>query len=126
MIKAMRVVLPVLLALTAPACGTHSATVRTAVETTAYPSIAFADLPKAAQKTLTLIAAGGPFPYRRDGSVFLNRERLLPANPRGYYREFTVATPGREGRGPRRIIVGEGGERYYSPDHYRTFLRITG
>ncbi|GAB2840445.1 ribonuclease domain-containing protein [Actinocorallia aurea] len=127
MITAMRAILPVLLLLAGAACGTPSTTsVRIAAQTTAHQTIEFADLPDAAQRTLTLIAAGGPFPYRRDGSVFLNREKILPAHPRGYYREFTVAAPGQHGRGPRRIAVGEGGERYYSPDHYRTFLRITG
>ncbi|ROO90741.1 ribonuclease T1 [Actinocorallia herbida] len=127
MITAIRAILPVLLLLSVPACGSSTTTVRTAVQTTvAHATIEFADLPRAAQKTLTLIAAGGPYPYRRDGSVFVNRERLLPAHPRGYYREFTVAAPGQHYRGPRRIVVGEGGERYYSPDHYRTFLRITG
>ncbi|MCD0453215.1 hypothetical protein LO762_29130 [Actinocorallia sp. API 0066] len=124
MIKALRMVLPLLVLLTS--CGSPATVARPAAEATAYPTIAYADLPKAARATLALIAAGGPYPYPRDGSVFLNRERLLPVNPRGYYREFTVAAPGQRGRGPRRVVVGEGGERYYSPDHYRTFLRIIG
>ncbi len=64
-------------------------------------------LPQEAQATLRLIDAGGPFPYRRDGIVFQNRERLLPEQPRGYYREYTVATPGRKDRGARRIVTGD-------------------
>jgi ribonuclease T1 len=81
-------------------------------------------LPPEARQTLELIQAGGPFPYTRDGVVFGNREGELPKQPRGYYREYTVKTPGARDRGARRIIVGRGGERYYTDDHYRTFRRI--
>lgn len=76
------------------------------------------------QKTLDLIARGGPFPYRNDGGVFANRERLLPQQARGYYREYTVVTPGAPNRGARRVVQGNGGETYYTRDHYRTFTRI--
>ena len=76
------------------------------------------------QKTLDLIARGGPFPYRNDGGVFANRERRLPQQPRGYYREYTVVTPGAPNRGARRVVQGNGGETYYTRDHYRTFVRI--
>ena len=67
--------------------------------------------------------AGGPFPYRKDGSVFQNREKLLPRMPRGYYREYTVATPGARDRGARRIVAGgEPAEVFYhTRDHYRSF-----
>jgi ribonuclease T1 len=91
------------------------------------PSIAAVDavdLPKEARATLALIKKGGPFPYQRDGVVFGNFERRLPAQERGYYREFTVPTPGTGNRGPRRIIAGAKGEYFYSADHYRTFQRI--
>ena len=81
-------------------------------------------LPPEAQQTLALIRAGGPFPYHRDGVVFGNREGLLPEQPRGYYREYTVRTPGARDRGPRRIVAGKRGELYYTGDHYRTFRRI--
>ncbi|HYR36957.1 MAG TPA: ribonuclease domain-containing protein [Burkholderiales bacterium] len=81
-------------------------------------------LPPEARQTLGLIEAGGPFPYARDGVVFNNREAQLPKQARGYYREYTVKTPGARDRGARRIIVGRGGERYYTQDHYRTFRRI--
>jgi ribonuclease T1 len=87
-------------------------------------SIAVGDLPPEARETLRLIAAGGPFPYRRDGAVFGNREKHLPARPHGYYHEYTVPTPGASDRGARRIIAGAVRERYYTDDHYRTFRRI--
>lgn len=86
--------------------------------------VAAADLPPQARETLSLIAAGGPFPYRRDGIVFGNYEKRLPLRARGYYREYTVPTPGARDRGARRIIAGDSGERYYTDDHYRTFRRI--
>ncbi len=76
------------------------------------------------RKTLDLIARGGPFPYRNDGGVFANRERLLPQQERGYYREYTVVTPRAQNRGARRVVRGNGGETYYTRDHYRTFVRI--
>jgi ribonuclease T1 len=63
---------------------------------------------------------------RQDGTVFQNREKLLPHEPNGYYREFTVPAQGSPDRGPRRIIAGKNGERYYTPDHYQSFLRIEG
>lgn len=87
-------------------------------------SIALGELPPQARETLHLIAAGGPFPYRRDGAIFGNREKRLPREPRGYYHEYTVPTPGAKDRGARRIITGAAHERYYTDDHYRTFRRI--
>ena len=76
------------------------------------------------QKTLDLIARGGPFPYRNDGGVFANREQRLPQRERGYYREYTVVTPRAQNRGARRVVRGNGRETYYTRDHYRTFVRI--
>jgi ribonuclease T1 len=87
-------------------------------------SVRLEELPPEARETLAHIEAGGPFPYARDGALFSNRERLLPARERGYYREYTVKTPGMRGRGPRRIVAGRAGEYYYTEDHYRTFRRI--
>lgn len=87
-------------------------------------AIASADLPPEARRTLASIRQGGPFAYERDGVVFGNFERLLPPRERGYYREYTVPTPGLTHRGARRIVAGRGGELYYSDDHYRTFKRI--
>ena len=86
--------------------------------------IAFAALPREAHATLALIKAGGPFPYAKDGSTFGNRERLLPARGRGYYREYTVPTPGARDRGARRIVAGASDEYYYTDDHYNSFRRI--
>jgi len=81
-------------------------------------------LPEEARETLTLIKRGGPFPYRKDGGTFGNREKRLPAKARGYYREYTVPTPGARDRGARRIVAGRGGEYYYTDDHYNSFKRI--
>ncbi|MCX7960841.1 MAG: ribonuclease [Burkholderiales bacterium] len=86
--------------------------------------VRLADLPPEARETVALIRQGGPFPYAKDGTVFGNREGLLPARPRGYYREYTVKTPGARDRGARRIVAGASGELYYTDDHYRTFRRI--
>jgi len=86
--------------------------------------VAVAELPKEAHATLALIKAGGPFPYDRDGIAFGNREGHLPKRERGYYREYTVKTPGSRDRGARRIVAGRPGEFYYTDDHYRTFRRI--
>ncbi len=86
--------------------------------------ISQAELPSEALQTLQLIESGGPYPYDRDGVTFENREGLLPAHPVGYYREFTVETPGSDDRGARRIVVGGGGEWYYTDDHYDSFARI--
>ena len=76
------------------------------------------------EETLRLIARGGPFPYGKDGTVFQNRENRLPARPRGYYREYTVPTPGARNRGARRVVQGKDGDTWYTSDHYKTFVRI--
>jgi ribonuclease T1 len=81
-------------------------------------------LPAEARHTLALILANGPFPHAQDGKVFGNREGRLPKRAHGYYREYTVKTPGARDRGARRIVAGNGGEFYYTADHYRSFLRI--
>jgi len=86
--------------------------------------IAVANLPIEARDTLHAIKQGGPFAYPRDGVAFKNYERILPAQPRGYYREYTVKTPGAHNRGTRRIISGKLNEYYYTADHYKTFKRI--
>jgi ribonuclease T1 len=90
--------------------------------------VTVAKLPREAREVLALIRAGGPFPYERDGVTFGNRERLLPTQRRGFYHEYTVATPGASNRGARRIICG-GPQRipevcYYTDDHYASFRRI--
>lgn len=83
-------------------------------------------LPQEARTTVGLIQRGGPYPYRQDGQVFGNREGLLPRQPRGWYREYTVDTPGLRHRGARRIVTGGDPPRewYYSDDHYRSFRRF--
>ena len=86
--------------------------------------VAEADLPAEARDTLGLIDAGGPFRYDRDGVVFENRERILPGRQRGYYREYTVPTPGEDDRGARRIVTGDAGQYYWTEDHYASFERI--
>jgi ribonuclease T1 len=106
--------------------------------------IRVAELPQEARETLQLIRRSGPYPHERDGVTFGNYEKLLPAAQRGHYREYTVMTPGVRHRGARRIVVGcerqraaspspgvlrlaqcrDGGEFYYTADHYRTFRRI--
>ena len=90
----------------------------------AIGEIAAAELPAEAHVTLARIRKGGPFPYARDGVVFRNREMILPRQKRGYYREYTVKTPGERTRGARRIVTGRGGELYYTEDHYSSFKRI--
>ena len=81
-------------------------------------------LPKEAKATIALIKKGGPYPYAKDGAIFGNREGLLPKQKRGYYREYTVKTPGERTRGARRIVVGSAGEMYFTEDHYNHFRLI--
>lgn len=90
----------------------------------AVGEIVAADLPKEARATVALIEKGGPYPYAKDGAVFSNREGQLPKQKRGYYREYTVKTPGERTRGARRIVAGAGGELFYTDDHYDHFRRI--
>ncbi len=98
------------------------------VDAEAPAPIALAQLPAQGRTTYRRILAGGPFPYEKDGTVFGNRERLLPLQRRGYYLEYTVRTPGMRSRGARRIICG-GAPRtpdacYYTGDHYASFRQI--
>ncbi len=87
--------------------------------------VAESALPPQARDTLVAIRAGGPFRYpRNDGVTYGNRERLLPARASGYYKEYTVVTPGSPDRGPRRIVSGHAGELFYTGDHYASFARI--
>lgn len=96
------------------------------------PAIQATALPREARETLSLIKRGGPFPFRKDGSIFGNYERRLPVRSRGYYREYTVPTPGARDRGARRIVAGLGGtsdvrysgEYYFTDDHYFSFRKI--
>jgi ribonuclease T1 len=101
-----------------------STTRRPAKDANGLTIVQVTQLPKEAQQTLALIAKGGPYPYDRDGVVFENREGVLAKKVSGYYHEYTVVTPGGNDRGARRIIAGTGNERYYTADHYETFVRV--
>jgi ribonuclease T1 len=93
------------------------------------PTVWVTDLPREGQETYQLIRKGGPFPYEKDGTVFGNRERLLPRQARGFYREYTVRTPGVKHRGARRIVCGglipqNPQTCYFTSDHYASFRVI--
>lgn len=93
------------------------------------PVVALSSLPKEAQQTHRLIRSGGPFPYSKDGAVFGNRERQLPRRERGFYREYTVPTPGSRDRGARRLVCGghqptDPEACFYTADHYASFQKI--
>jgi ribonuclease T1 len=94
----------------------------------ASATVRVAELPRQGQETYERIRQGGPFPFDKDGTVFGNRERLLPLNKRGYYREYTVATPGARNRGARRIVCGGPPKVphacWYTADHYASFRQI--
>lgn len=116
---------------TAPAGGARSTTAPGASATgpavdpvSGLRFVEAADLPAQADDTLALIDDGGPFPHAQDGSTFGNYEGLLPDERRGYYAEYTVETPGSDDRGARRIVAGDGGELYWTADHYASFARI--
>ena len=92
--------------------------------TSGLPEVRGSELPDEARRTLALIAQGGPYPYTRDDVTFGNFERILPRKSSGYYKEYTVPTPGESDRGARRIVAGKAGEKYYTPDHYHSFKFI--
>ncbi|MFN3303170.1 MAG: ribonuclease domain-containing protein [Roseateles sp.] len=102
---------------------------KSATATPALAEISLSELPIQAQETHRLVLAGGPFSYAKDGTVFGNRERLLPRKARGFYREYTVKTPGARNRGARRLVCGGVPPTapevcYYTDDHYASFKRI--
>ncbi|ADV67561.1 ribonuclease domain-containing protein [Deinococcus maricopensis] len=111
------------LLVTLTACQSPNRQARTDAES-GLPIVALQTLPPEARRTFTLIRAGGPFPHAQDGQVFGNRERLLPARPRGTYREYTVRTPGERDRGARRLVCAPRLECYYTADHYASFARV--
>ncbi|MCD5344203.1 ribonuclease [Arthrobacter sp. AK04] len=88
------------------------------------PEVRESALPAEGRKILNLIRAGGPYRYSQDDQTFGNFERILPRRDRGYYREYTVPTPGEPDRGARRIVAGAGGDKYYTDDHYESFKFI--
>lgn len=91
----------------------------------ALPAIRESQLPAEGRRVLALIRAGGPYRYSQDDQAFGNFEGILPRRDRGYYREYTVPTPGESDRGARRIVAGADGEKYYTGDHYESFSFIT-
>jgi ribonuclease T1 len=137
-VTALRAVLVAVALLLLPACGSATTTgsssgtssvpdaaaLAPAAPVSGLDTVAVAELPEQAVDTLRLIESGGPFPYSKDGSTFGNREGILPDERSGYYREYTVETPGSDDRGARRIVTGSDGERYYTDDHYDSFREI--
>ncbi|MCD2188822.1 ribonuclease domain-containing protein [Actinomycetospora soli] len=109
----------------APAVGTVTS-VASAVpgSDSGLPVRALSSLPSQATDTVRLIQRGGPYPYSQDGTVFGNREGVLPARSSGYYHEYTVITPGSSDRGARRIVTGSSAEYYYTGDHYESFVVV--
>lgn len=101
-----------------------AATAPAVANTSGLPSVNASELPKEARQTLTLIAKGGPYPYRQDDGNFGNFEGLLPRKSGGFYKEYTVVTPGESDRGARRIVVGKDTAKYYTADHYESFKFI--
>ncbi len=95
-----------------------------AAPTSDLATMTVAQLPPEGIETLELIASDGPFPYDEDGSTFSNREGILPAQPKGFYAEYTVITPGSDDRGARRIVGGDDGSRFYTSDHYSSFREV--
>ncbi|WP_314613814.1 ribonuclease domain-containing protein [Streptomyces stackebrandtii] len=141
LLRPLRVLLALVLCAFLAGCSAASDTVSTgstaaapatsapaadATGTSGLPTVRAADLPPEARRTLGLIARGGPYPYAKDGAVFSNFERLLPRKERGYYREYTVKTPGERDRGARRIVTGRDGEIYWTDDHYESFREVLG
>jgi ribonuclease T1 len=107
----------------APSGPTTSTTI--GIENTSgLPTVRLSDLPPEAAATVDLIVAGGPYPYRQDGAVFENREGILPDEPPGWYREYTVPTPGSDDRGAQRIVTSADGAMFWTADHYDSFSWI--
>lgn len=130
-IRELGLALGLALTFSATVTATSSAAAKGAQDTAGVvtETVRLINLPKEAQTTERLIRSGGPFPHDKDGVVFGNRERVLPKHPRGFYREYTVITPGSRNRGARRIVCGGAiavnpEACFYSDDHYESFRRI--
>ncbi|RKT57092.1 ribonuclease domain-containing protein [Saccharothrix australiensis] len=95
-------------------------------DTSAFRRVALSALPSQATDTVRLVQRGGPYPYPQDDQTFRNRERILPACSSGYYREYTVKTPGSSTRGARRIVTGNSSPKsyFYTADHYASFVLV--
>ncbi len=113
---------------TATATVSASATLvdegRSGASTSGLPTVVLSALPPQAQATHEIVLAGGPFPYPQDDGTFGNREGILPDQAYGWYREYTIETPGSPDRGPRRFVVGEDGVFFYTDDHYNSFREV--
>ncbi|MET4542310.1 ribonuclease T1 [Arthrobacter bambusae] len=109
---------------TTPEPGSASSSAAAVANPSTLPTINASQLPKEARQTLALIAKGGPYPYSEDGVNFRNFEGLLPKKTSGFYKEYTVRTPGEPDRGARRIVVGKDAAKYYTADHYNSFTFI--
>lgn len=98
---------------------------KVAGEESGLPVKPLSGLPPQASETWRLISAGGPYPYpRNDDVLFQNREKILPAKASGYYREYTVKTPGSPDRGAKRLVTGSGKELFFTDDHYKSFVVV--
>jgi ribonuclease T1 len=108
--------------------ASHGVQARERVVASSAETVSVAELPHQGAETYRLIHQGGPFPYEKDGVVFGNRERILAPQKRGYYHEYTVATPGERNRGTRRIVCGGAPKApdacFYTADHYASFRKI--
>ena len=110
-------------------CSTGLVQAKGPFSPSALPVVELKQLPAQGQDVMALIAQGGPFKYDKDGTVFGNRERILPPETRGFYREYTVKTPGERSRGARRIVCGglqpaAPEACFYTDDHYSSFRKI--
>lgn len=123
--RALLACLAVLLALTACASSTTGTTASSDAQgVSGLPTVALSSLPPGAQAAYEVIEQGGPYRYRQDDAVFGNREGILPKEEYGWYREYTVETPGSPDRGARRFVVGEDGTYFYTDDHYDSFSEV--
>lgn len=108
----------------APLPAAHQVADAPCGDTSGFTEVGLSTLPAEADDTVDLIQQGGPYPHEQDGTTFQNREELLPLCSTGYYAEFTVPTPGLDHRGARRIVTGDGGEYFYTSDHYESFVLV--
>jgi ribonuclease T1 len=113
-----------LVGITVPAGADQLAIQAACGNTSGFTKVNLSALPTQATDTVRLIQRGGPFPFPQDGTVFQNRERILPLCSTGYYHEYTVKTPGSSTRGARRIVTGSAGEYFYTADHYASFRLV--
>jgi len=104
--------------------GSHGRSGSSGTSGTSGQMVALSSLPGEVAATVNLVQRHGPFPFAHDGIVYQNLEHDLPAEPRGYYHEYTVVTPGSSDRGERRIVTGRDGTWWYTADHYASFVRV--